>query len=438
MRRTLTGLIVLAALAAACSTEDPAPPTSAQGVPQTTPSTTPAPAPATTEPPATVTTSGSSTTTPPPATTSTTTTTVPIGDVEFALEPIADGFSQPVFLTAPPGDPRLFVVDQVGIVWVIDGADPEVFLDIRADVDFVRERGLLGLAFHPDYSGNGLFYVNYTGRDGATNVVEFAVSADPNRAESGSRAPVITVDQPAANHNGGMVAFGPEGNLWIGLGDGGGANDRFGQGQRTDTLLGALLRLRVGPGIDGYEIPADNPFVNGGGAPEVWAIGLRNPWRFDFGALQPGAAPLVVIADVGQNRIEEVDIAGALAGGLNYGWPIMEGDECFESSDCDRAGLVTPAAQYSHSVGCSVTGGFLYEGSAIPSLRDHFVYGDYCQGWIGALAIEQIVGDAITATEVELFPPGTARNLTSFGEDAAGELYVLTADGRVRKLVSAG
>ena len=275
MHRLVALVIATAVVAVACSSEGPAVPT----VPPTTtiaPSTTPAPALTTASDGATLTTAASSTTT-----------TIPpsLDGTELALQPVASGFDQPVFLTAPQGDSRLFVVDQVGIIWVIDERDPEVFLDIADDVAFGGERGLLGLAFHPDYTANGLFYVNYTATDGATNIVEFMVSGDPNRGDASSGTTILEISQPARNHNGGMVTFGPEGNLWIGMGDGGGGGDQFGNGQRSDTLLGAMLRILVGPGIDRYEIPDGNPFADGGGAPEVWAIGLRNPWRFH---IRPG------------------------------------------------------------------------------------------------------------------------------------------------------
>ncbi len=432
-------LTTLALLAAACSAEEPAPDTAAPttGGPVTVAPTTTAP-PTTTTAPAT--TAAPGTTVSPSTTTAptTTTTTLPpsIDEVELGLELVAQGFRQPVLVTAPDDDPRLFVVDQPGIVWVIDGGDPEVFLDISDDVSFGGERGLLGLAFHPGYAGNGLFYVNYTARDGATIVDAFSVSADPARADPTSREQILRVAQPAGNHNGGMIAFGPAGHLWIGMGDGGASNDRFRNGQDPDTVLGAMLRISVGPDIDGYEIPADNPFVTGGGAPEVWATGLRNPWRFAFGPAAGFGTDVVFIADVGQNRIEEVNAVSADTPGLNYGWPVKEGSECFRSESCDGF-FVPPVAEYSHSEGCSVTGGFVYEGAAIPALRGHYLYGDYCTGFVRSVLRRQAGDDVTEITEHDLLPAGSVRNLTSFGRDASGELYLLSQGGAVFRLVEA-
>jgi glucose/arabinose dehydrogenase len=233
------------------------------------------------------------------------------------------------------------------------------------------------------------------------------------------------------------------------MGDGGAADDRFGHGQRSDTLLGSMLRIRVGPGIDGYEIPDGNVFAAGGGAPEVWAIGLRNPWRWAFGPPVTVGPPLLYVADVGQGRVEEVTVVGTEATGVNFGWPITEGSECFQAASCDAAGLVLPqtafgslpaagGTEYSHADGCSITGGFVYEGDAIPALRGHFLYGDYCAGWINSLRLVGDPGDdTISQTEHELFPPRTVPDLTSFGRDGFGELYVLVRQGRVFKLVAA-
>ena len=192
-------------------------------------------------------------------------------------------------------------------------------------------------------------------------------------ADSQSRTEIYRLDQPAGNHNGGMISFGPDGNLWIGLGDGGGSNDQFGQGQRADTALGSMLRITVGPGIDGYEIPAGNL------QEEVWAIGLRNPWRWDFDGDD------LWIADVGQALIEEVDVVDWRDGNPNFGWSIMEGSGCFEASSCDSAGLVLPVYEYSHSEGCSVTGGVVYRGTAMPELAGQFLFADYCTGWVRSI-----------------------------------------------------
>ena len=362
--------------------------------------------------------------------TTTTTTLVPLGRLELALAVVADGFEQPVLAIAPPGDARLFVVDQPGIVWVTADGDPEVFLDLRDDVVFGGERGLLGLAFHPDYADNGLFYVDYVGTGNFTRIAEYAVSVDADRADPASRRVLLEIRQPANNHNGGMVAFGPDGNLWIGMGDGGGANDEFGNGQRPDTLLGAMLRIGVGPEApEPYGIPADNPYADGeDGAPEVRAIGTRNPWRFTFDG------DLLYVADVGQNAIEEIDVVAFDDPRANFGWPIKEGDECFRASPCDADGLIDPVLVYGHDEGCSVTGGFVYRGVAIPELEGHFLYGDYCAGWVRSLTVTDDAAPEV-ASEHEWFPPGTASNLTSFGTDSAGELLVVTADGAVARIV---
>ncbi len=357
---------------------------------------------------------------PPPETTSATTstattTTLPIGsldDLRIQAVEFADGFRQPVLLIAAPGATGTFVVDQPGVVWSLDEGGPSVFLDISADVSFGGEQGLLGMAFHPEYAANGLFYIHYSGRNGDT-VIEQVV-APGGVADPASRTEVLRVDQPAGNHNGGMIAFGPDGNLWIGLGDGGGANDQFGQGQRADTLLGAMLRVAVGPEVDGYAIPPGN--LEG----EVWAYGLRNPWRwaFDGGDLW--------IGDVGQNRIEEVNVVDWSAGNPNFGWPIMEGTECFERSECDRSGLVLPLYEYPHSEGCSVTGGVVYRGSAMPELAGHFLFADYCSGWVRSVDKN---GDVR-----EWLPAGNLSAVTSFGVGPDGEAYVLSATGTVYRL----
>jgi glucose/arabinose dehydrogenase len=229
--------------------------------------------------------------------------------------------------------------------------------------------------------------------------------------------------QPQANHNGGQIAFGPDGMLYIGLGDGGGAGDPGQHGQNPNTLLGALLRIDV-DGAAPYRVPADNPYVNGGGRPEIWAIGLRNPWRFSFDRQRN----LLYIADVGQNRREEVNVQPAGAPGLNYGWNRMEGTQCYPpGSSCSTTGLVLPVVEYANPAeGCSVTGGYVYRGARVPGLRGHYLYADYCRGWVRSF---RYTGDGGVADQRQL-ATGLG-NITSFGEDGAGELYVLTAGGRV-------
>lgn len=373
----------------------------------------------------TATSAGTSTTAAPPTTVATSTaaqpvtttsTTMPsIDDLALEFTEVASGFDQPVLMLTPPDDPRRFVVDQIGIIWTIDTGDPVVFLDISDDVSFRGEQGLLGLAFDPAFADNGYFYVNYIDNSGDTVVDSFVAvgqGVDPD-----SRRRLLRVDQPASNHNGGMIAFGPDGNLWIGLGDGGGANDQFGQGQRADTLLGSMLRITVGPDIDGYTIPTGNQ------QSEVWATGLRNPWRWAFDGDD------LWIGDVGQGRIEEIDVVDWTAGNPNFGWSIMEGTECFRGDECDSTGFVSPLYEYTHSDGCSITGGVVYRGSAIPELDGQFFFADYCTGWVRSVGRD--------GAAREWFPAGTFSAVTSFGADAQGELHVLTAGGSVYALTKA-
>lgn len=350
------------------------------------------------------------------------------GPQAVRLAQVAAGLESPVHLTAPPGDPRLFVVEQPGRIRIIEDGEllPTPFLDIASKVGSGGERGLLSVAFHPDYASNGRFYVNYTDRSGDTRIERYTVSAaDPNRADAASAKLILTVAQPFSNHNGGLLLFGPDGMLYIGMGDGGSGGDPQGHGQNKATLLGALLRIDVDGG-DPYAIPPDNPYVGETGARgEIWAIGLRNPWRFAF---DPPANRLYV-ADVGQNRYEEVNVVAADAPGLNYGWNIMEGAHCYPGGSCNTSGLVVPALEYTHDDGCSITGGFVYRGAAIPSLVGHYLYADYCAGWIRSFRYD----GAAAADRRELIAGG-AGNILSFGQDAAGELYVLSSNGRVYRI----
>lgn len=331
------------------------------------------------------------------------------------------GLDRPVAIAgAADGSGRLFVVEKKGFIRVVQNhvlADTP-FLDITDRVGSLSsEQGLLGLAFHPDYAGNGLFFVNYTDLEGDTVVARFATSGDPNRAEPGSEAVILTLDQPAANHNGGHLAFGQDGYLYVGTGDGGGAGDRYGNGQNGQTLLGAMLRLDVDSGLP-YNVPSTNPFV---GRPnvrdEIWALGLRNPWRYSFDRLTGD----LFIADVGQNQYEEVNFQPAdSAGGQNYGWPIMEGRHCYPADrPCERVGLTLPVREYDHSRGCSVTGGYVYRGQEFPILTGIYLFGDYCSGRIWGLA-PAANGDWQVAELAQV-----DAQLSSFGEDERGELYLL-------------
>jgi glucose/arabinose dehydrogenase len=359
---------------------------------------------------------------------------LPTGEGVRLLE-IASGLSVPLYLTAPTGDlSRLFIVEKTGGIRIIkDGtllADP--FLNISAQVSGGAEQGLLGLAFPPDYASTGRFVVHYTDPAGDTRLSVFQVSANPDVADPSSEQVILTADQPFDNHNGGQITFGPDGFLYLGLGDGGGANDPGGRGQDLSELLGSILRVDVQSGTS-YTVPADNPFVGQQPArPEVWSYGLRNPWRFSFDRANGD----LYIADVGQSEIEEVDVAPAATGGgkgLDYGWSIMEGDECLGGGQCDQTGLTLPTFQYHHPEGCSITGGYVYRGSAIPAIQGLYFYGDYCQGWVHSFRYADGA-----ATEVTDWPAlRTSAPLTSFGEDAAGELYVLESSGRVSRIIAA-
>ncbi len=348
-------------------------------------------------------------------------------DVPFspALQQVGVGFSEPLFLThAGDGSGRIFVVEKGGTIALLkDGQRvAPAFLDIRDRVGTRGfERGLLGLAFHPDYERNGFLYVNYTDGRGRTVVERYTVSAnDPNRADPSTAKLIIRIDQPFANHNGGMIAFGPDGYLYIGMGDGGGAGDPIKAGQDRNTLLGKILRIDVNNG-DPYAIPADNPFANGGGAPEIWSYGWRNPWRFSFDR----ATGDFYAGDVGQNAWEEISYEKAGSpGGLNYGWNTMEGTHCFfPRTNCNRDGLVLPIAEYDHGEGISVTGGYVYRGEAFPNMVGYYFFADFGSSNVWALKQDNAGVWQMTKIMNARFA------VSSFGEDEAGELY-LTDFGR--------
>ncbi|BAS26741.1 hypothetical protein LIP_0884 [Limnochorda pilosa] len=350
------------------------------------------------------------------------------------LEPLDASFVQPVHITHAPGDPRhLWIVEQRGTIRVYDLESDSLlntpFLSIPDRISTGGERGLLSLAFHPDFPSNGRFFVNYTDRAGHTQVVEYRVGASPLEADLASARRILRIEQPAANHNGGMMAFGPDGYLYIGTGDGGRANDPWGNGQNPGVLLGKLLRLDVDGGSP-YAVPADNPFVGQSGARgEIWALGLRNPWKFSFDR----ATGDLYIADVGQNAWEEINFQPAgSAGGQNYGWNRMEGTHCFPTGSwCDRNGLTLPVAEYPNrsEVGCSITGGYVYRGEAIPELYGSYLFADYCTGRIWAMPAgpagtysEQMDRAGETWPYQELLR--TPHTTTAFGEDLHGEVYV--------------
>ena len=340
------------------------------------------------------------------------------------LETVATGLSSPVGVThAGDGSGRLFIVSQQGRILIHDGGGVLVtpFLDISGLVSCCGERGLLGLAFHPNYAANGLFFVNYTNAVGTTVVARYQVSAgDPNVADSASAAVVLTQSQPAANHNGGQLAFGPDGLLYIAVGDGGPDVN----GQNLGTWLGKILRIDVSSLP--YTIPPGNPFVGNPNVPgEIWAYGLRNPWRFSFDRVKGD----LLIADVGQNSWEEINFqAAGSPGGQNYGWRLMEGSACYNPpSGCNDGSLTLPILEYSHALGCSVTGGYRYRGQRFPSMDGVYFYSDYCTGRIWGA-----VPTAGVWAEVELLD--SPLNVTSFGEDEGGELY-LVGNGGLYRLV---
>lgn len=345
----------------------------------------------------------------------------PGGPPALRLSEAVVGLDQPVYAVSPPGDrSRLFAVEQGGTLRiVVDGElQEEPFLDISDLTEARGEQGFLGIAFHPAYSDNGRFWVNYTDLDGDTVVAEYARSAeDPNLADAEPVRRLLGVEQPFGNHNGGMLEFGPDGLLYIGLGDGGAAADPLGSGQNPQSKLGAMLRIDV----DLYPEPPDGNLP--GADPDVWAIGLRNPWRYSFDR----ATGDLYIADVGQNLFEEVHVEAAGAGQGNYGWDIMEGLHCFNPEEgCDMSGLLLPAVEYGRDLGCSVTGGYVYRGEAIPALDGWYLYGDFCSNRVWAMRWE--AGEVLEHHEItdEIDPDGAIRGLASFGEDAAGEVYVVS------------
>ena len=346
------------------------------------------------------------------------------------LELVMEGLSDPLFVTAAPGDTaRLFVVEQPGRIKIIKPGTllTTPFLDISTAVAYGGEQGLLSIAFPPDFDQVGHFYICYTrAEDGATVVARYGVDEqDPDLADEATEEEVLLVAQPYSNHNGGMMAFGPDGYLYISLGDGGGSGDPDGNGQDPNTLLGSILRIDVESGGAPYSIPGDNPFV---GQPnveeEIWTWGLRNPWRFSFDR-DTGD---LYIADVGQNLWEEIDYSPASSqGGENYGWNIMEGTHCYNATSCDETGLTLPLYEYDHESGCSVTGGYVYRGSMNTGLEGVYLFGDYCSGIIWGLTNTGGQWSARVLLDTQL-------RIVSFGEDARGEIYVVDIAGAIYRI----
>lgn len=358
----------------------------------------------------------------------------------IALRSVVTGLSEPIGVTnAGDGSGRLFVIEQGGTIRIVKRGRlrSRPFLDISSRLISGGEQGLLGLAFHPRFETNRRFYVNYTDTNGDTVIAEYKRSrGDAHRAVSSSERVILTFDQPFANHNGGHLVFGPDRYLYIATGDGGGGGDPEGNGQRKDTLLGKILRIDVNSRTPdrGYGIPEDNPFRGDPAArPEIWSYGLRNPWRFSFDR-RSGS---MWIGDVGQGSWEEIDREGASSpGGINWGWNIKEGSQCFVTqTECDAAQvseeLRDPIAEYSHDFGCSVTGGHVYRGRSFRALRGYYFFADYCSGIMWTLDARAGAG------QEERLRLRSGRSIASFGENGAGEIFVVDRAGELLRLVPA-
>ncbi len=354
-----------------------------------------------------------------------------IDGVAVEFEKVAEGFDRPVVLAPLPGDGRLLVLEKSGTIRFLEEGRPgAMFLDLSGSVSDGNEQGLLGLAFDAGFAENGKLYVDYTDREGDTQIVAFTASGGVADAASGKG--LLSIDQPESNHNGGWVAVGPDGLLYIGMGDGGGGGDRHGEignGQNKDVLLGKILRIDPNGG-EPYGIPAGNPFAAGGGAPEVFLYGVRNPWRNAFDG------ETLYIADVGQGAWEEIDVLKLReAAGANLGWRTMEGRECYpEGSMCVQGGMVLPVHVYGHDAGCSITGGIVYRGAALPALQGRYFFADYCSGVIEGLRYESGEATGLVNTGAEL---GSVGNVNAFGADEEGEMYVLIDDGTILQMAPA-
>jgi glucose/arabinose dehydrogenase len=361
----------------------------------------------------------------------------PAASVSLSLTKIVGGLPHPIGLSVAPGDPRLFVIGQAGqIVIVSDGKVAGTFLDISGRISCCGERGLLGLAFHPQYASNGRFFVRYTDPAGDVRISEFHVSSDPGRADMTSEEILLTIPHPNySNHDGGRIDFGPDGYLYIGTGDGGSGGDPNNHGQSLATLLGKMLRIDVDHTSGGkpYAIPPTNPFATRSGAlGEIFSYGLRNPYSFSFDRLNGD----LWIGDVGQDLWEEVDRAPTSTGGgngINYGWSVMEGNHCYKpSSGCNMSGLTLPITEYSHgagdSIGCAVIGGYVYRGSAHPELYGRYFFGDDCSGHIWDVIA---AGPSPQAPQLLL---SSGLQIYGWGQDIGGELYVTASNGALYQL----
>jgi glucose/arabinose dehydrogenase len=351
------------------------------------------------------------------------------GPFEITAVRVASGLDRPLDLQAPAKDSRLFIVEQRGRIRILHNGRvlSQPFLDLTGRVGLGFEQGLVALAFHPDYANNGRFFVDYTDIQGTTYISEFARSRDPDLAQIASERVVLRVPQPFDTHNGGGLAFGPDGALYIALGDGGSIGDPLNHGQDLSVPYGKLLRIDVDSGAP-FAIPSDNPFVATPGAlPEIWAYGLRNPWRFSFDATTGD----LYIGDVGQARVEEIDFARSGRGGKNFGWSRMEGRLCFNPGRaCDGPDLAEPLLAYHHGEGCSaVSGGYVYRGKKLPELDGMYFYGDFCESFVRSFRYEagQVVDERDWTTMLD--PNGVLESVTAFGVDAEGELYIVDLFG---------
>lgn len=415
-RKLFIGISTLVLFLTACGAPAAAPTSTASVPPPTTAPASPT-VPPPTAPPSTPEQTPDATT-PPPSPTAEPTARVLPNPEEYTWRLIASGLRQPTDITgARDGSNRLFVLEKVGRIRVLvkDELQTQPFLDITDRVGSQSsEQGLLGLAFHPNFVQNGYFYVYYTDRSGDVWISRF--TANGATADSRSEKRLLTAQQPYANHNGGALRFGPDGYLYIGLGDGGSQGDPFDNAQAGNSLLGKILRIDVDNG-DPYAIPADNPFVNAGNtAPEIWALGLRNPWKIAF-----DLRGFLWIADVGQNEREEINrVPGGDPGGFNFGWNEMEGTRPYEGNN--RPEFTLPVAEYTHSLGCSVTGGETYTGNALPAWQGIYLFGDFCSGNVWGLPIETTaVSDPLNAATL-FFQTGF--QISTFGLDDAGEIYL--------------
>lgn len=357
----------------------------------------------------------------------------PAGGKPVRLRLFASGLDKPLYLTAAPGDTaRQFVVEQPGKIRIIqhDSLLATPFLDITSQVGYDgNERGLLSVAFDPNYAGNGHFFVDYTDVSGNIEVMRYTVSANPNAGDPATADTVLEIGHSTyANHNGGLLLFGPDGFLYIGTGDGGSGGDPLHNGQDSTKLLGKILRIDVSSLP--YTIPSSNPFASKAPArPEIWAYGMRNPWRFSFDRQTHD----LYVGDVGQDTYEEVDFAASGdPGGHNYGWNVMEGMHCYPpGSSCDQTGLTLPIFEYAHGpgdvVGCAILGGYVYRGSLAPALSGRYLYADLCSGFVRTFTWTGAVTDQLDLTS----EVGSHAGVTSFGEDARGELYLVVGDGSV-------